>query len=458
MPPQNDCKITSSRRDFVKQSSVFVASGMTLAAGLSKAYAGTPLGDKNIKIALIGCGGRGTQAAAQALSTSGDVTLWAMADAFDKRIEQSLTKLNRTLEQNLGEGSEKVIAKKIQVPLERQFAGLDAYQKAIDSGVDVVLHATPPGFRPLHVEAAIKAGKHLFTEKPLAVDAPGVRRVLAAGKMADEKGLCVGVGLQRHHDPAYQETVKRLQEGAIGEILLTRVYWNSGPLWVRTKTDFFQSYGHEPTEMEYQVNNWYYFNWLCGDHIVEQHIHNIDVSNWVKQAHPIMAQGVGGRERRTAPEYGQIFDHHVVEFTYPDGSTMLSECRHMDGCWNQVAEFATGTKGTAGISRGRIITPSEKWRYKGKTADPYQQEHDDLFAAIRSGQPYNEMQYGAESTMTAILGRMATYSGKLVEWDEAINSEIDLSPTAYDFAAAPPVVPDNNGNYPIPVPGMTKVV
>ena len=191
MPPQNDCKITSSRRDFVKQSSVFVASGMTLAAGLSKAYAGTPLGDKNIKIALIGCGGRGTQAAAQALSTSGDVTLWAMADAFDKRIEQSLTKLNRTLEQNLGEGSEKVIAKKIQVPLERQFAGLDAYQKAIDSGVDVVLHATPPGFRPLHVEAAIKAGKHLFTEKPLAVQRPGPRRMLPTRKIPYEKGLCV---------------------------------------------------------------------------------------------------------------------------------------------------------------------------------------------------------------------------------------------------------------------------
>ena len=171
-----------------------------------------------------------------------------------------------------------------------------------------------------------------------------------------------------------------------------------------------------------------------------------------------MAQGVGGRERRTAPEYGQIFDHHVVEFTYPDGSTMLSECRHMDGCWSQVAEFASGTKGAADISAGKIITPSGEWKFSGKPVDAYQQEHDDLFAAIRSGQPYNEMQNGVDSTMTAILGRMATYSGKVVEWDEAINSEIELSPADYDFAAAPPVVPDKNGNYPVPVPGVTKVV
>ncbi|QEG33162.1 Gfo/Idh/MocA family protein [Bythopirellula goksoeyrii] len=459
MPSQSSSDITPSRRDFVKQSTAVVAGGMALATNLSKVQAGTPLGDKQIKVALIGCGGRGTQAAAQALSTNGNVTLWAMADAFDKRIEQSLTKLNRTLEQNLGEGSEEIIAEKIQVPLDRQFAGLDGYQKAIDSGVDLVILATPPGFRPPQFEAAIEAGKHVFTEKPLAVDAPGVRRVLAAGELADQKGLCVGVGLQRHHQPIYLETVKRLQEGAIGDILLTRVYWNSGPLWVRTKTDFFQSYGHEPTEMEYQVNNWYYFNWLCGDHIVEQHIHNIDVSNWVKQAHPVMAKGMGGRERRTAPEYGQIFDHHAVEFTYPDGSTMMSECRHMDGCWNQVAEFAAGTKGTADISRGKIITPSGEWQFSSEeTIDPYQQEHDDLFAAIRSGQPYNEIPYGAESTMTAILGRMATYSGKLLEWDDAINSDIDISPKEYSFAAAPPVVPDKNGNYPVPVPGVTKVI
>lgn len=426
--------------------------------GLTSARADQAMGDKEIKVALIGCGGRGTEAAVQALSTKGRVTLWAMADAFPQRIEESLQKINRALERSWGDDAGDRIKEAIQVPAERQFAGLDAYQKAIDSGVDVVIHATPPGFRPKHFEAAIEAGKHVFTEKPVAVDAPGVRKVLTAGKLADEKGLCVGVGLQRRHDPAYIETVKRLQDGAIGDILLTRVYWNSGPLWLRTRADFHKAYGHEPTEMEYQVNNWYYFNWLCGDHIVEQHIHNIDVSNWVKQAYPISAQGAGGRQRRTSPDYGQIFDHHMVEFTYPDGSTMLSECRHMSGCWNQVGEFAVGTKGRTNIGASRIMSPWGEWKYEGPSGHPYQLEHDHLFAAIRSGTPYNETEYGALSTMTAIMGRMATYSGKMIEWDKALNSDIDLSPYEYDFAAAPPVVPDDKGNYPIPVPGVTKVV
>jgi myo-inositol 2-dehydrogenase / D-chiro-inositol 1-dehydrogenase len=452
-------QVLPSRRDFVKNTSVVVLGGAALATGLSPARAAqASLGDKEIKVALIGCGGRGTDAAVQALSTKGKVILWAMADAFDKRIVDSLERINRTLERGWGSDSAERIEAAVQVPKERQFAGLDGFQKAIDSGVDVVIHATPPGFRPQHVEAAIQAGKHLFTEKPLAVDAPGVRKVLAAGKLADEKGLCVGVGLQRHHDPAYVETVKRLQDGAIGDIPLTRVYWNSGPLWLRTRGDFYKTYGHEPSEMEYQVNNWYYFNWLCGDHIVEQHIHNIDVSNWVKKGHPVSAQGAGGRERRTAADFGQIFDHHVVEFTYEDGSTMLSECRHMEGCWNQVAEFATGTKGRSNISAGKIATADGEWKYEGERADPYQLEHDHLFAAIREGKPYNEMEYGAHSTMTAIMGRMATYSGKMIEWDKAINSKIDLSPQTYDFAAAPPVVPDAKGNYPVPVPGVTQVV
>lgn len=447
-----------TRRHFVKVTSAAVLGGVAATTELSSARAAQAMGDKEIKIAVIGCGGRGSDAAVQALSTKGKVTLWAMADAFEKRIDDSLERIKRNLERSWGSDAAERIKSTIQVPKERQFAGLDAFQHAINSGVDVVIHATPPGFRPHHVEAAIQAGKHLFTEKPLAVDAPGVRKVLAAGKMADEKGLCVGVGLQRHHDPAYVETVKRLQDGAIGDILLTRVYWNSGPLWLRTRGDFYRTYGHEPTEMEYQVNNWYYFNWLCGDHIVEQHIHNIDVSNWVKQSHPISAQGAGGRERRTAPDFGQIFDHHVVEFTYEDGSTMLSECRHMEGCWNQVAEFATGSRGRANISGGRIATPDGEWKYEGERADPYQLEHDRLFAAIREGKSYNEMEYGAHSTMTAIMGRMATYSGKMIEWDKAINSEIDLSPSHYDFAAAPPVVPDAKGNYPVPVPGVTRVV
>ena len=455
---QSSVTPTPSRREFVKTSSALLAGGATLASGLSIARAAHVAGDDTIKIALIGCGGRGTSAAGQALQTKGKVVLWAMADAFDKRIEQSLKKLRRGLEQSPKSKETGWLEARIDVPPERQFAGLDAYQKAIDSGVDLVILTTPPGFRPLQFEAAIAAGKHVFMEKPVAVDAPGIRRVLASGKLARKKGLAVGVGLQRHHQPPYIETIKRLQDGAIGDILLTRVYWNGSGVWVRTRADFAKAYGHQPTEMEYQVNNWYYFNWLCGDHIVEQHIHNLDVSNWLKGTHPIAANGMGGRQVRTGKEYGQIFDHHAVEFTYPDGSTMMSQCRHQPGCWSQVTEYAAGSAGTSHVGGGSIISPSGQWHYEGPTPNPYQVEHDDLFAAIRRGDPYNEVEYGAHSTMTAIFGRMATYSGKALSWDEAINSEIDLSPSKYDFAATPPVVPDENGWYPIPVPGKTKVV
>jgi len=446
-----------SRREFVRKSSALAVGGASWLTALDVAGAHVA-GDDEIKVALIGCGGRGTGAAVQALNTEGKVTLWAMADAFHKPLERCLRKLNRGVEQRYDVQTTGSLEKKINVPPERRFVGFDAYQQAINSGVDLVILATPPGFRPMQFEAAIDAGKHVFTEKPLAVDAPGVRRVLAAGKKASDKGLAVGVGLQRHHNPGYVETIKRLHDGAIGDIPLTRAYWNGGGVWIRTRADFAKTYGHEPTEMEYQVNNWYYFNWLCGDHIVEQHIHNIDVSNWLKGAHPIEANGMGGREARTNKDCGQIFDHHAVEFTYADGSTMLSQCRHQPGCWSQVNEFATGCGGSADIGKHLIVTPSGEWRYSGPKVDDYQQEHDDLFAAIRGGQTYNETEYGAHSTMTAIMGRMATYGGKVVKWDEAINSEIDLSPASYDFAAAPPVVPNSDGSYPVPVPGKTKVV
>ncbi|MGI9427555.1 MAG: Gfo/Idh/MocA family protein, partial [Bythopirellula sp.] len=405
-----------------------------------------------------GCGGRGTKAAVEALNTSGKVTLWAMADAFEGRLEGSLRRIRGGLKKGYDQSKMGPLDDRFKISPERQFHGLDAYQKAIDSGVDLVILATPPGFRPQHFEAAINAGKHVFMEKPVAVDGPGIRKVLAAGKLADEKGLRVGVGLQRRHDPGYLETIKRLQDGAIGDIPLTRVYWNGGGVWVRTQADFYSAYGHEPTEMEYQVNNWYYFNWLCGDHIVEQHIHNLDVSNWLKDAYPVKANGIGGREVRTGNDYGQIFDHFAVEYTYADGSTMLSQCRHIKGCDNLVNEFATGTKGSVNIGGKQIKMPSGDWEYAGPPADPYQIEHDDLFAAVRNGDKYNETEYGAKSTMTSILGRMSAYCGKVVTWEEAINSNLDLSPEKYDFQAEPPVLADSDGNYPVPVPGKTVVV
>ena len=412
--------------------------GGTLAGGLSVARFAHAAGDDLIRIALIGCGGRGGGAAAQALKTKGSVKLVAMADAFRDNLEGKLN------------GLKVQFPDRVDVPAERQFVGFDAYQKAIDAGVDLVILATPPGFRPIHFEAAVKAGKHIFMEKPLAVDGPGIRRVLAAAELSKQNGLAVGVGLQRHHQRKYVETIKRLQDGAIGDIHLLRAYWDGTTPWVRRRKP-------NQTEMEYQMRNWYFFVWICGDHIVEQHIHNLDVCNWLRGAHPVSANGMGGRRLRTGKDHGQIFDHHFVEFTYADGTKMYSQCRQMKGCWTHVDEHAHGTKGTADLGGGVIEGPSA-WRASGPAPDPYQVEHDDLFAAVRSGTPYNEAQYGAESTMTAILGRMATYSGKIVTWDEALNSKVDQMPKQFAFDADPPVLPDADGKYPIPVPGGPGIV
>ncbi len=398
----------------------------------------------------------------QALETKGPVKLWAMADAFEDRLTGCLGEAQRLCERGKAEKNPLLVDSTVDVPKERQFVGLDAYQQCIDSGADMVLLATPPGFRPIHFEAAVKAGKHIFCEKPIAVDAPGVRRFLAANEEAKQKDLMVAIGLQRHHDPRYIDAMKRLKDGAIGDILFTRVYWNGGGLWVRTHADFEKTYGRQPTEMEYQVNNWYYFLWLCGDHIVEQHIHNLDVGNWLRDKHPIEARGLGGRQVRTGKEYGQIFDHHAVEYTYDDGTKMFSQCCHIDGSDADVSEHARGTKGTADLDDGpigpQIHNADGNWRSKERKVDNWHQEHHDLFAALRKGENYNEAEYGAHSTMTAILGRMATYSGKAVKWDEAINSEHDLSPKKYAWDADPPVMPNADGAYPIPVPGKSDVL
>jgi predicted dehydrogenase len=258
--------------------------------------------------------------------------------------------------------------------------------------------------------------------------------------------------LQRHHEKTYIETIKRLKDGAIGEILATRVYWNGAGVWVNPRLP-------EQTEMEYQMRNWYYFNWLCGDHICEQHIHNLDVSNWLMDDHPAEAVGMGGREVRTGLQFGEIYDHHAVEFTYANGAKMFSQCRHQKNTWTSISEHAIGSRGKADISGSRIDAIDQpSWKFKGASPNPYQIEHADLVAAIRSGTPYNEAEYGAHSTMTSIMGRMATYSGQLIKWDDAINSQISLSPKNYAWDADPPVLPDRRGRYKIAVPGQTKVI
>ncbi len=343
----------------------------------------------------------------------------------------------------------------IEIPPERQFTGFEGYQKAI-ALADLVILATSPGFRPIHFAEAVRQGKHVFMEKPVATDAPGVQQVLASAQEAKTKNLKIGVGLQRRHKAGYLETIKRIQDGALGDLQVLRCYWDGG------SRDGVERMPGE-TEMHYQIRNWYYFTWLSGDHIVEQHVHNIDVVNWIKGAHPVRAQGMGGRQVRNAKRHGQIFDHHFVEFEYADGTRMLSQCRQIPGCWPNISEHALGTKGAAELNNDRdlfAIKGSNPWRHSRQAPpiDPYQQEHDDLFDAIRNNKPYNEAEYGATSTMTGILGRMCTYSGQQIEWDDAINSKIELLPKTFSWEALPLVLPDSQGLYPVAVPGKTVCV
>ena len=433
---------SSSRRGFLRDSSKLAVVGATAALfaapRVSLARSVHVFGSDTIKIGLVGCGGRGTGAAINAMYTnSGNVELTAMGDVYAGRLENSLSTCQQ---EHQG---------KVQVADGQKFVGFDAYQDVLNSDIDMVILATPPGFRPLHFEAAIKAGKHVFMEKPVAVDAPGIRRVLAAGELAKQNGLAVQVGLQRRHERAYRETIAELQNGAIGDFLVSRVYWNGDRPWIRPRQP-------EQTELDYQLRNWYQFNWICGDHIVEQHIHNLDVANWLMNDYPAVAQGQGGRQVYVGKDTGQIFDHHIVEFTYPNGHKMISQCRHIPDCWNSVSEWVHGTKGSADISGGRIFDADGKEIFKCKEGNGqrggHQQEQHDMFADLRNGLLPNETEYGAKSTMTAIFGRMATYSGQEIYWDDAIGSKISLADieSMQSLEDPAPVQPDENGNYPVP--------
>jgi myo-inositol 2-dehydrogenase/D-chiro-inositol 1-dehydrogenase len=437
------------RRDFMKAGTAAAMGGLTLTARPTPLRAQPPTANA-IRIGVIGCGGRGTGAAVQALSTAQDVQLVAMADAFPDKVEGSLRTLTRDRDDW---GGRPDIRARVDVPAERRFSGFDAYRQLLPL-VDVVILTTPPGFRPIHFEAAVEAGKHVFMEKPVATDAPGVRTVLRAAERAKAKRLNVVVGLQRHYQTVYREWVDRIHAGMIGDVVLGRVYWNSGGVWVREREE-------GQTEMEYQMRNWYYFNWLCGDHIVEQHVHNLDVANWVFGGHPIRAQGQGGRLVRTGKEHGEIFDHHFVELEYEGDGRVLSQCRHIPDTMSRVSEAFHGTNGTA-PRPGLILSKSGKvlFEYDDEgDPDPYQVEHDELFGAIAGGQhEYADAELGATATMTGILGRMATYSGRVIEWDEALASDLSLMPKKFAWDAHPPVMPDAHGYYPVPVPGVTRVL
>ncbi len=430
------------RRTFIKQSAI-LSGGLLLKP---KQFFNNSIDDQ-IKVALIGCGGRGTGAAFQALSTKHNVKLVAMADAFKDRLDSCHAYL-------ISDEAEAAfdVKSKVLVSEENKFVGFDAYKHAIKLA-DVVILTTPPGFRPLHFEEAVNAGKHIFMEKPVAVDPSGIRKVLAAAAVAKQKKLNVVVGLQRHYQKKYQELMKRLKDGAIGDVVSASAWWNNDGVWVNKRKPGM-------TEMEYQMRNWYYFNWLCGDHICEQHIHNIDVINWAKNAYPVKARGTGGREVRKGPDYGEIFDHHIVEFQYEDGTILNSQCRHIPGTWAKVDELAIGTKGNIRFDEGIIMDHKGNVTFKHNATNdpnPYQVEHDELFDAVaNSNYTFNDAENGAKSTMTAILGRMVTYSGQELTWDYAMNHSLDLKPGIMNWDAEMQSKPNEKGEYVYAIPGVTK--
>lgn len=435
-----------SRRDFVRNSSM-LAGGLIAAPYLATQANATPNYFSGaagvIKVAMIGCGGRGTGAAVQALSTKQNVQLVAMADAFRDRLDDSYN--------NIKEAT-KATPDRLNVPEANKFVGFDGYKKAI-ALADVVILATPPGFRPVHFAEAIAQSKHVFMEKPVATDPAGIAKVLETAEIAKQKKLNVVVGLQRRYQTSYRELYKRFQDGIIGDITSIQVWWNQGALWVKPRLP-------EYTEMEYQMRNWYYFNWLCGDHIVEQHIHNIDVGNWFMGDTPQTAVGMGGRAIRTGKEYGEIYDHHFVEYRYKNGVAMNSQCRHWKDSVSRVDEEIVGTKGRIIGDRAIILDHKGKTLYrfdKKQENKPYQNEHDELFAAIAAGKyKFQDAQRGAEATLSAIIGRLATYSGQSIAWDKALASGLNLQPAKYAFDAPPPVMPDADGNYAYAKPGITK--
>jgi predicted dehydrogenase len=417
-----------SRRSFLKTSTAATLAAPYIAGSGFAQESGT------LRVGLVGCGGRGTGAAAQALAGDKNLKLVAMGDAFEDRIKGSLEALKK-----------EAIAEKLDVSPERCFVGFDAYKRVIENS-DVVLLATPPHFRPIHIKAAVDAGRHVFAEKPVAVDAPGVRAVLKACEEAKRKKLAVVSGLALRYSNGFRETVRRLHAGQAGDIVSLQINDYRGPIWVKPRQPGW-------TDMEYHMKNWYYFTWLSGDFNVEQHIHMLDVCAWImKEQYPVSAVGTGGRAARTGPEYGNIYDHHAVIYEYANGVKLFAQCRQQAGTANEIAVHVMGSKGRAVLtSRGLEINGAEKWKFGEAMNNNFQVEHDELFGSIRRNEPINNGEYMSKSTLMAIMGRMATYTGQKVTWEQAMNSVEDLSPSGYDWDAHPPVSE-------VAIPGYTKLV
>ncbi len=413
-----------SRRDAIKTAAVVTAG---LVASPQTVFAGGQ--SDTIRVGLVGCGGRGTGAAANCVESSRGVEIVALGDLFPDR----LASCRERLAERLGAA--------FKATDDTCFTGFDAYQQVLASDIDMVIFATPPAFRPLHLNAAIEADKNVFMEKPVAVDPTGIRSVMQSADSAAQKGLAIVAGTQRRHQAPYIEAMKRIHDGAIGEVVAAQVFWNQGGLWNRERQPGW-------TDMEWQARNWLYFTWLSGDHIVEQHIHNIDVANWALQAHPVKAVGVGGRQVRVDPDFGQIFDHFGIQFEYESGARVLSMCRQIDGCANQVGEHITGTAGVS--DPGSWLRGTTDWEWgDAEYTNPYVQEHTDLIASIRAGEPLNEGRQVAESTLTAIMGREAAYTGQEIVWDELLAADMTLVPDTLHFG---PLATSK-----IPTPGVTQL-
>ncbi|MCA9279050.1 MAG: Gfo/Idh/MocA family oxidoreductase [Phycisphaeraceae bacterium] len=422
-----------TRRDLVK-------TGAALGAGIlvSPSFAARTVrsSSEQIRVGVIGCGGRGTGAAINALAAHPATCIVALADLFEDRLNGSLSHLR----------SREDAESRVKIDPAHTFAGFDAYKKLLAiKEIDYVILATPPHFRPIHFDAAINAGKNVFMEKPVAVDPHGVRMVIDAGERARAQKLSVVAGTQRRHERSYLALMERIQSGEIGDVVAAQCYWNQGGLWVHERKP-------EYSDMEWQCRNWLYFCWLSGDHICEQHIHNLDVVNWAKGGPPVKATGMGGRQVRTEDKYGNIFDHFAIEYEYADGSSLMSMCRQIDGCAGRVEEVLRGSKGTSVSRPGfAVLNGANEWRFSEKNGNPYDDEHHDLIASITGEGSYlNEAKRVAESTLTAIMGRMSTYTGKQVTWEQAMKSELNLAPDTYSFS--------DLKTDPVPTPGRTPLI
>jgi len=437
----------TSRRQFLKTSAAAATATLLATGGVRAA------GSDSIKVGLIGCGGRGKGAAENVLHAAKGVEVIAIGDYFEKDEDRGIEPARDFLLSLNNNARIKELGNKIDLPKDRCHVGLDAYEKVIATpGVNYVILATSPGFRPLHITAAVAAGKNVFTEKPVGVDGPGIRRVLEAEEVSRVKKLGIGAGTQRRHQTGYRETMKRIHDGAIGDIVNARCYWNGGAIWFRDRREGM-------TDLDYQIHNWYHFGWLCGDHIVEQHVHNIDVVQWaLGNKHPLRALGMGGRVRpyKNPNVDGNIYNYFAVDFEYPNNVHVLSMCRQVNGSDGStdprhvsgISEALVGTRGMCATADRREyrITGDKTWTFSPDEDNaPYVQEHTDLIASIRKGEPINELKNVAESTLAAIMGRMAAYTGKAVTWERALGSKLDTMPEklARDMKieAAPLAVP-----------------